>query len=397
MATPLEELGSTLCYPVGDGYDAPTPELGQAQRTRVRALTTMQKEAVVTSSLSGDSWRLASDEGPYLDGADIAPPPLAHLATGMVSSYTSELTAVADARDVALDDVTLVLDNYYAINGSLLRGTMEGSAFAPDLEVRLASPADETTLADLVETAVRGAPVTGLLSGANNSRFRLGHNGTQLEPAGVESLDGELGPDPVAVFDALDREPAPQDPPIIRHTGRTTEPFDAADDKYTDSDAAGYADEQDRKIHLRATCTRHDDGLKHIEQKLYSPRGSIFEFHSDEPAGHGGEGRAPDAMSYVAAGVGFCFMTQLGRYAHARGEEFTSYRLTQDTHVSASRAGTGDDRPAESCPVATDLFIDTPADDEFVRTALQMSEQTCYLHALCRTPGLEPTVELTVE
>lgn len=164
---------------------------------------------------------------------------------------------------------------------------------------------------------------------------------------------------------------------------------------YTGAETAGYADEQDRKIHLRATCTVLNDGVKHIEQKLYSPRGSIFEFHSDEPAGHGGTGRAPDAMSYVAAGIGFCFMTQLGRYAHAVKEELTDYRLAQETHESTARAPVEGAEPAKALPVETDLFLDTPADAAFAKTALELSEQTCYLHALCRTPGLEPAVELT--
>lgn len=394
MATPLEELGPSLCYRVDDSLDVPEPRLGQAQRTRVRTVSGMQKEALVTSSLSGQTWRLASDEGPYLDGADVAPPPLGFLAAGMVSSYTSELLGAADRRGVVLDDVEVVLDNYYAISGSLLRGTMTGSAFPPDLSVR-AEAADADTLATVVDEAVAGAPVTGLLRDAHDSRFRLVHNGTQLTPEGVGALDGDPGPDPASAFEALPRPGGETDTELVRHTGRTTEPHEAADDKYTGSDAAGYAEEQDRKLHLRATCTLGDDGVKHVEQELFSPRGSVFEFRSDEPTGHGGEGRAPDAMSYVAAGLGFCFMTQLGRYAHAMQEELTGYRLVQDTHVSTSRSREGSDESAEARPVETDLFLDTSADADFATTALQMSEQTCYLHALCRTAGLEPDIEVS--
>ena len=36
---------------------------------------------------------------------------------------------------------------------------------------------------------------------------------------------------------------------------------------------------------------------------------------SDEPQGLGGRSRAPDAVTYISAGIGFCFMTQFGRYA----------------------------------------------------------------------------------
>lgn len=395
MTTPLEALGPALCHRVDDDFEAPSPRLAQAHLTRVRSLSAMQKEALVTSSPAGDTWRMASDEGPYLDGADVAPPPLGHLAAGMVSSYMSALQAVAEQRGVELEEPTLILDNYYAISGSLLQGTMTGSAYPPDLEVVVGAPPDEEAMAELVETAVAVAPVTGLLSTAHDSRFRLAHNHTPVRPAGVRTVDGDLRPDPAAAFENLPRPRDPQDAPLVRHTGRTTAPYEAADGKYTGGDAAGYADEQDRKLHLRATCTVGDNGVKHVEQELFSPRGSVFEFRSDEPADSGGGGRAPDAMSYVAAGLGFCFMTQLGRYAHAVGEPLDDYRLTQATHVSAGPTIGSPNEPAEGRPVETDLFIDSPADETFARTALEMAEQTCYLHALCRTPGLEPTVELT--
>ena len=41
-------------------------------RTVVRSLTVMQKEAIVATSDSPISWRLSSDEGPYLGGHDFA-------------------------------------------------------------------------------------------------------------------------------------------------------------------------------------------------------------------------------------------------------------------------------------------------------------------------------------
>ena len=57
----------------------------------------MQKEAIVASARSGKAWRLASDEGPYLDGFDSAPCPLSFLTTGMVSSYFNEIQGACPA------------------------------------------------------------------------------------------------------------------------------------------------------------------------------------------------------------------------------------------------------------------------------------------------------------
>ena len=36
-------------------------------------------------------------------------------------------------------------------------------------------------------------------------------------------------------------------------------------------------------------------------------------------------------------------------------------------------------------PVETHVYLDTPEDEEFARTTLDMGEQTCFLHATCRT------------
>ena len=53
------------------GLDWPPAGDGETVRVRARSLSGMQKEAVV-SSTAGGVWRLASDEGPYLDGFDAA-------------------------------------------------------------------------------------------------------------------------------------------------------------------------------------------------------------------------------------------------------------------------------------------------------------------------------------
>ena len=45
-------------------------------RTAARALEGMQKEAVVTCANTGTAWRMLCDEGPWLNGTDLAPFPL---------------------------------------------------------------------------------------------------------------------------------------------------------------------------------------------------------------------------------------------------------------------------------------------------------------------------------
>jgi hypothetical protein len=42
------------------------------------------------------------------------------------------------------------------------------------------------------------------------------------------------------------------------------------------------------------------------------------------------------------------------------------------------------------------VYLETTEDDDFARQVLDMSEQTCFLHALCRT-DLEPVVRVSPE
>ena len=59
------------------GISAPDNRLGDGLRTAVRSLSGFQKEALVSSAKTGETWRFVSDEGPYLNGHDAACCPLA--------------------------------------------------------------------------------------------------------------------------------------------------------------------------------------------------------------------------------------------------------------------------------------------------------------------------------
>jgi len=398
LTSPLEELGYPLFFEVGGDaapdLDAPTPRLDQAQRTRVRHLEGMQKEALVTSSRTGRTWRLASDEGDYLDGDDVAPCPLAFMTTGMVCSYANEIRALAGERGIEVSDLELVCDNYYTMSGSALRGDMTGGALDPEIEVRIDADAADDALHELVDDAVDSAPVTGLLRGTLDNAFALSLNGERLDAGRVTDLDEPLLETDAHRFEEVPRDAGAQDPPLGRNTGRTTPEFTGDRSKYTGGASSSMAAEQDRVLHLRGTTTLRDDGSTSVEVELFSPQGSVFELLSDEPEGHGGGGRAPDAMTYVAAGLGFCFMTQFGRYAGIVGKELSDYRIVQDTHFAGDAGGGSPGALARAAPVETHVFLRSPEGEDFARDVLDMSEQTCFLHALCRT-DVEPEVSVT--
>jgi hypothetical protein len=107
MGNPLKDSGKPLFFRVenaGDiGFSAPEIRRGESVRLAVRSLSAMQKEALVASARSSTVWRLASDEGAYLNGQDEAPCPLAFFTTGMIASTMNEILALADQRRVPRD------------------------------------------------------------------------------------------------------------------------------------------------------------------------------------------------------------------------------------------------------------------------------------------------------
>lgn len=379
----LLESGLPIFFGI-DNFEAldlnlPANRHGQSIRTWARSLTVMQKEAIVVSTRSGKAWRLTSDEGPYLDGHDTAPCPLSFLTTGMVASYMNEILALAKYRDIKVNDLTLVQDNFYTMEGSAVRGTMVGGALPVELEVRIDTDADDKTLNELLLHAVHASPLNGLMRKIHTSLFSLTMNSDEIGVGEVAAIDGPAEPDPGDRFPLI--QPGPDD-----YSGLITR-TQAVDEKKGVAGGAGSSlqSSQSRTLNCRGTCRLLPDGRKEIVQELFSPLGSTFRFISDETEEFGGGGTAPDAATYISAGIAFCFMTQLGRYAKIVKKQLDEYKVIQDTHFSLGGASGGTGTPGAADAVETHVYLDTPDGDEFARKALDMGEQTCFLHAFCRT------------
>ena len=386
MTTPLESANKPLFFrvaePQGFGLAAPPARLGDALRTWARALpgSAFQKEALVASSRTGQVWRLASDEGPYLDGTDVAPCPLSFFTVGMICSYMNEIVALAKARDMAIRELRLIQDNYYSMEGSLARATMTGGALPVELTVEIGCTADEAALHELLESAVAASPVNGLMRGRHTSLFTLTRNGEPLEPRRVKPIGQPAEAEHRKAFDTARPDAAAETAGLIARHGMSPKT-----EEDTSSQGSSLAEHQSRRLHVQAECTLRENGVKQIRQSLYNPRGSMFQFLSDEAPVNGGRGLAPDANSYLSAGIAFCFMTQAGRYAKILRKDLPHYSVIQDTHFSLGGASGATGQPGAADPVETHLHLHTSEDGNFARDVLDMSEQTCFLHAFCRT------------
>jgi hypothetical protein len=299
----------------------------------------------------------------------------------------NETTKLAEARGLQIHDIELTLGNHYSMEGSALQGTMLGGAMPPELAVDLAADASQGDLDELVEEAVATSPVNGLLSGESHSLFTLSWNGHQVQVGEVGALDGAVHADPADLFDKVEIS----DIPVADDLMVKVKPADQVEGAPGGINSS-LQESQSRSLHVQARCRLRDDGVKAILENLFQPIGSEFRFLSDEPPQTGGLGLAPDAATYLAAGIGFCFMTQFGRYASITKKRLDGYRIVQDTHFSAGPPGF----PGKADPVETHVYLDTPEGEEFARRTLDMGEKTCFLHATCRT-DLTPRVTVKTE
>lgn len=344
------------------------PPKDDALRIRVlsRSLAGMQKEAVVLYGQEGPAWRMASDEGPYLKGTDLAPFPLAFFTTGLAASYLSTLREVAAHSPGEVRAARVVLDSRYTMAGSALRGTMTGAALPVELEV------DGRVSPDLIAEAAARCLAFYLLRSPVDEDFGLRVNGESVTPQAVPAFSGPLEPAPEG-FDEAQPDPDPGIASAIIEK-LATGPVVSGEGGVGSS----LASEQKRTLHLRGIATLRSDGMKQIRIELFKPIGSSFHFLSDDSRRFGGEDRAPSGLAYVAAAVAFCFMTQLGRYAQIVHTLLSDYRLIQDLTFSSSLVG-------GVGPLSTQVSLETPDGADFGRTLVRMGAQTCFLHAACQS------------
>lgn len=385
--TPLEAIGGPLYFIAGNateaGFPVPPNPHGQSVRTWVRSLEgSMQKEALVVSAATGTAWRFACDEGAHLGGHNKAPNPLTYLSTGMIASYMNEITALAGLRRIELRDLELFLDNFYYREGDFRKGTMNSAALPPELTVACAADCDDQTLSTLLYEGVAASPLNGLARGTHPSLFTLTHNGRTLTPTQVTPLDADPLPDPGDNFPNLaPAADSPAVPGLIERLGEN--------DKVPDSLVAARIAPPDPGpdkplLHLHSSCVQRTDGVKEIHKEQGTPPVPDWRYLSDEGEGFGGHGRAPDAASLISAGIGLCFMTQMGRFAHMAKLPLTGYSIIQDTHFSLGGASGGTGQAGVAQAVETHVYLETGADDDTAQQILGVGERTCFLHAFCR-------------
>ena len=381
----LDELGLPLIHATAGleaaGLQPATDRHGQSVRAWVRSLGGIQKDGVTLSGLTGRAWRFASDEGAHLGGYDAAPNPLSYVSVGMAASFMTELRALASARAITLDDPVLTLENFYYRDGSFPKGTMISGALSPEVSLTCRSGADPADLQRLLIDAIAAAPVNGLVRDEKISLFTLTHNGRQIDPVTLAALPGPALADPGDPIAGL--APVLNDAATGPLAEKTLSEEDMVRRIQANPPEAPVLDGAKKLLHLRTTCRVRPDGTYDCLREQYAQASASWRFVVDDRP-DARAAIAPDSMSHFSIGVAFCFMTQIGRYAHMAKLPLDGYRVVQDIHFTKGGASSGTGEAGTADPVETHVFMDSGSDDDTARGIAAVAERTCFLHALCR-------------
>lgn len=350
-----------------------------AFRVDIRSLAGMQKEALVSQiAPAGPTWRLASDEGPYLNGSDLAPFPLGFFAAGLQFTLLTELVRHAHREGIGIGALSAVQDTRYTMAGSAIRGDMTGGALPVDVQILMESAAPPDRVAALVARAVSTSQADAVMRDVLANAFALTLNGQTVPLAGLRESTRVGVADPAGAFDAVRPIWSVGIPRDLVMKMKEAEKVHGAEGGVASSLQA----EQKRTLHIRADARLRDDGWLETVLTLFKPVGSTFRFLCDARAEAATDPRSPSGLAYLAAGIGFCYMTQLGRYAHIVKQQVHSTRMAQFNRFHRSRSGTYGRGLAD--PVDTHVFVDATEPAASIHRAVAMGEQTCFLHAAMR-------------
>ncbi len=360
-------------------------------RTLARALEGMQKEALVSSEPGGRTWRMVCDEGPYLNGTDLAPFPLAFFATGLVNAYLGEIAARAEAQALPINKLEVIQDNFYTMEGSAIRGDMIGGALPVALHVRIDADVPDAEVQSLVMNALARSPGDAYLRGVFDSEFSIAKNGKPIASGAVRGWTNSPTPsiDEQMFDEARPDLKADYPPDIISKLSSAETVFNVAGGV-----GSSLKSEQKRTLHIRAVANLRRDGLSETHVQLFKPIGSNFRFLTD--IRHASEGglHAPSPLAYLSAGVAFCYMTQISRYAMIMKYEDLGCAIAQETAFGLASGEGAQGTPPSAEAVRTHVSLTTNLGDDIVRKIVDMGERTCFLHAASRTP-LKAKVRIT--
>ncbi|WP_084285448.1 hypothetical protein [Polynucleobacter kasalickyi] len=340
-----------------------------------RAMGDHQKESIVTEGINGTQWRMTSDEGPYLNGTDHAPFPLGFFNIGLQADLINRIGHIAKARLIQIDFLHLELDNLYSFSGSFFKGTGQGSADGVEIRIKVTSKSDTNTIRTLINDAIQASPVFAALHTPLMNTFAIYVNGKRRNVIGIHSSTAQDKQDPFKKYTKL---PSPLQNDFDQADLITKIPFVSSEEVQTmpsESTRSGLCVKGQSELNNTKTGVIS-------ETTLERPVGSKFGFKTDE---FSTQSTAPSGLSYLCAGIAFCYMTQLLRYSEYLKYKISDIRMVQVNPFHLHGSTSQHHLKAFADPVDTHLFLNGEEADDVMQNLLTMGAKTCYLHAALST------------
>ena len=168
----------------------------------------------------------------------------------------------------------------------------------------------------------------------------------------------------------------PQDSPIVSRIDRIPEPT-----AFTIETAKKSREGMDLEVHVLAELVPGPGLVKRGYVKPNIPTFGAFELYCDEGAAIGGSDTAPAPLSYLAAGVAFCFLTHLKGYADSQDLDISSMRIEQrmkfQSRIPGMTAEMGGQMEGRSNGVETFLIVETNEPSEVIARMAEVAEKAC--------------------
>ncbi len=137
----------------------------------------------------------------------------------------------------------------------------------------------------------------------------------------------------------------------------------------------------DLEVHVLAELVPGPGPVKRAYVKPNVPGFGAFELYCDEGLSIGGSDTAPAPLSYLAAGIAFCFLTHLKGYADAEKLQVSSIRIEQrmkfQSRIPGMTASVGNQMEGHSKGIENFVFIETDETPEVVARMVEVAGTAC--------------------
>jgi len=139
--------------------------------------------------------------------------------------------------------------------------------------------------------------------------------------------------------------------------------------------------QEERKVPVVFECDARASGKMRCDMKISlesGPERLEWELASDEYGFHGGEGTAPLPLSYFAAGLTSCLMTQMRSFSKRLKIQLRDVRMRCRCEWMARQKGA---EPYVSEPVgfSIDVEVDSDAPTEDIKRLIEAAKKGCFI------------------